>query len=86
MEFNSYLERDIAYCMWSRAFEDLDIQMYWGIASLFGEKEQYLYPTAMSYRVWKKNFRNVLVEAVGLDVFCVDFMIENYFGHYFDFY
>lgn len=86
MEFETYIEKDVAYDFWTRAFEDLDIQQYWGIASLFGEKEQFMYPSDLSYRVWKINFRNVLLEAVGLDKFCVDYLVDVYFDSYFDFY
>lgn len=85
MEFETYLERDIAYVFWNRSFDDWEVRKYWGVASLFGEKEQSMYPSEFSYKVWKNNFRNVLLEAVGLDKFCVDYLVDVYFNSYFDF-
>lgn len=84
-DLDSYWERDIACTIWSRTFDEWEVKVYWGIATLFGEKEQCMYPDRFSYSIWKNNFRNVLIEAVGLDVFCVDFIMENYFTYYFNF-
>ena len=78
--FEYYLAVDV----WNRQFEDWEIRYYFGLASLFGEKEQFMYPCEKSYMIWKNNFRNVLTEAVGLDKYCVDYFLCE-FGWYFDF-
>lgn len=81
------MEYAIAMDRWTRCFDDWETSYYYGIASLFGEKEQYMYPCQESYSMWRSNLIQVLYFAVGLDIFCVYDIVEEMdeFG-LFDFY
>lgn len=71
------MEYSIALDRWTRSFDDWQTMYYYGIASLFGEKEQCMYPCQKSYSIWRINLIHVLHFAVGLDLFCVHTIVEE---------
>lgn len=62
--------------IWEMAFDQIDIVFYYGIATLFGEEEQELYPSRETYSKWREETYFYL-RILGLDKYCVASILEE---------
>jgi hypothetical protein len=63
--------------IWKMAFDQTETVFYYGIATLFGEEEQELYPCTETYKQWMTDTYNCFINVVGLDKYCALSIIED---------
>jgi hypothetical protein len=61
---------------WKDVFDQYETKELYGIATLFGEREQCLYPCSEEYQHWRKLCYFCLL-SIGLDQYCVSCIIEE---------
>ena len=69
--------------VWKLVFDQTETIFYYGIASLFGEEEQELYPSTETYKQWRTDSYNYFIYVVGLDKYCAHSIIEDLDNEFF---